>query len=120
MKKEVERQKEKALFEGMTSLRAVLWAMENGASDRRVVRVLLDREREKKNAPEYSLVRAMGKAHGFEVEETDPANIYALAVGTVVVETVAGIVILIKAEPLIDIILELGNILDGLINTKVI
>ena len=54
------------------------------------------------------------------IEVTDIYLVYALAVVTVVVETVTGIVILIKAEPLIDIILELGNILDWLINTKVI
>ena len=53
MKKEVERQRDSALFEGMTSLRAVLFAMENKVSDRRVLRVTLDSSRAAKKAPEY-------------------------------------------------------------------
>ena len=82
MKKEVERQKESALFEGMTSLRAVLYAMENGVSDRRVIRVLLDEARTKKKAPEQAYVRAMSEKHGFEVALTNSSEIDELAVGT--------------------------------------
>lgn len=82
MKKEAERQKETALFEGMTSLRAVLYAMENKVSDRRIVRVTLDRERSGKKAPEYSFVRAMGEKYGFEVSEAASDEIDTLAVGT--------------------------------------
>ena len=82
MKKEIERQRDSALFEGMTSLRAVLYAMESGVSDRRVVRVLLDRSRAEKKAPEYAFVRAMGEKYGFAVEDADAHEIDALAVGT--------------------------------------
>lgn len=82
MKKEVERQKESSLFEGMTSLRAVLYAMESGVSDRRVIRVMLDRSRAAKKEAEYAFVRAMGEKHGFTTETVDPAGIDALAVGT--------------------------------------
>ena len=82
MKKEIERQSDIALFEGMTSLRAVLFAMENGVSDRRVLRVLLDRSRAAKKAPEYAFVRAMSGKYGFAVTEADADEIDALAVGT--------------------------------------
>ena len=82
MRKEVERQQSSALFEGMTSLRAVLYAMENGVSDRRVQRVLLDSARAQKKAPEFGYVRAMGDKHGFSVSEVSSDEIEALAVGT--------------------------------------
>ena len=82
MKKEIERQNESALFEGMTSLRAVLFAMESGVSDRLVKRVMLDRSRAAKKASEYAFVRAMGEKHSFEVAEADESEIDALAVGT--------------------------------------
>ena len=82
MKKEIERQGDSALFEGMTSLRAVLFAMENKVSDRRVLRVTLDTSRAEKKAPEYAFVRAMGEKYGFAVAEADAGEIDALAVGT--------------------------------------
>lgn len=71
MKKEAERQKSSALFEGMTSLRAVLYAMEKSVSDRRIERVLLDKNRTQKGAKsakksaEFAFVHKMGKVHGF-------------------------------------------------------
>ena len=82
MKKEVERQQKSALFEGMTSLRAVLYAMESGVSDRKIVRVTLDRSRSAKKAPEYGYVRAMGEKFGFAVDEAEPEAVDAVALGT--------------------------------------
>ena len=82
MKKEVERQQNSALFEGMTSLRAVLYAMESGTSDRRVERVMLDSARAEKKAPEFSFVRAASEKFGFDVYEAESGEIDALALGT--------------------------------------
>ena len=60
MKKEASRQSPGLLFEGMTSVRAVLAAMEEGISDRKIERILAanekrkDREKEKRDELPYS------------------------------------------------------------------
>ena len=42
------------LFEGMTSLRAVIHAMENGISDRKILRVIVDQDKRKSRARELA------------------------------------------------------------------
>lgn len=82
MKKESIKRADSAVFEGMTSLRALLYAMENGVSDRRIVRVLLDSERAYAKAAEYSFIRKMSAKHDFAVEQTTSEAISSVALGT--------------------------------------
>jgi len=70
------------VFEGMTSLRAVLEAAENKQSDRRILRVLYDRTRERAKEKELSYIRRMGERLHFPVLPVETAEIDALATGT--------------------------------------
>lgn len=70
------------LFEGMSSFRSVLYAMENDVSDRRITRVMLDSDRSEKKTAEYAFIRKMGEKHGFEVLLSSADEINSLALGT--------------------------------------
>ncbi len=55
-------------IEGMTSISAVFRGIEQGFSDRRVIRVFFDRERIAKKEKEYRFLLAKAKQHHFEIE----------------------------------------------------
>lgn len=82
MKKEGEKQKASVLFEGMSSFRALLYAMENGVSDRRITRLLLDAGKAEKKSAEHAFIRKMSEKHGFEVSPSSADEINSIALGT--------------------------------------
>ena len=82
MQKEESRQQDSTFMEGMVSFRAVIRGIESGVSDRKILRVLYDREKEKKLGGHLSYIRAMSYQHGFEVLAVDGSEIEALATGT--------------------------------------
>lgn len=81
MKKEESRFAETNLFEGMTSLRAVIHAMENGVSDRKILRVVVDREKQKSRAKELAWLGYKAKEFGFEIVQETAEYIDAVTVG---------------------------------------
>lgn len=82
MKKEESRFADSLIFEGMTSIRACIHAWENGISDRRIKRILLDGERLKKKSGEISYLKAMSYQLGYELVTTDGAVIDSMTVGS--------------------------------------
>ena len=68
MIKEESRFGESTVFEGMTSLRAVLEANARGISDRRILRVLYDTAKEKSKEKELAYIRHRAKEMGFDRE----------------------------------------------------
>lgn len=82
MIKEVSRFADSTVFEGMTSLRAVLDASKNGISDRKILRVLYDKEKQNAKEKELSYIRRMARELHFEVTETTAEEIDALCTGT--------------------------------------
>jgi len=82
MRKESLTSEKSALFEGMTSLRAVLYAMENGISDRKIEKVWFDSTRTEKKEPELRWVKHKAEEHGFGIEMCDRAKIDEMALGT--------------------------------------
>lgn len=81
MKKEESRFAEANLFEGMTSLRAVIHAMENGVSDRKILRVVVDREKQRSRAKELAWLGYKAKEFGFEIVPETAEYIDAVTVG---------------------------------------
>ena len=81
MKKETSRQTPGTLFEGMTSVRAVLGAMERGLSDRRVVRILAADERRIAREKELGWLARMGEKHGFPIEFLPEEELDGMTVG---------------------------------------
>lgn len=70
------------VMEGMISVRAVLAAMEEGKTDRRIERVVYDKTKARAKAKELSYLRAMGYRYGFPVEEQTAEEIEKIAVGS--------------------------------------
>jgi len=82
MKKEESRFGDSVLFEGMTSLRACIRAMEEGIHDRRIRKVYFDRDKAEAKRKELGYLRAMGQALGFPLEDTDAAFLDSVTVGS--------------------------------------
>ncbi len=72
---------ENLIFEGMTSIRAVISSIESGKSDRKITRLMVAESRQKARAKELSYLKAMSYSHGFTIETLPDAEIDALALG---------------------------------------
>ena len=81
MIKETSRQVASTVFEGMTSLSAVIESALAGKNDRQITEVLYDRSKEKSKAKEIAYLRRMAEKLGFTVTEADAEEIDALATG---------------------------------------
>ena len=75
-------EKEAVLFEGMTSIRAVIDGARNGVHTRRITEILYDGARKKAKEKELAYLRAVGREMGFPVTETAAEKIDALTSGT--------------------------------------
>ncbi len=81
MKKEESRFAESTLFEGMTSIRAVLSAMEKGISDRRIEKILYDGQKEKSRGKELAWLRRQAAIYDFAMEKVTVEEIDSLTTG---------------------------------------
>ena len=81
MKKEESRFAESTIFEGMTSIRSVIYATERGLSDRRIERLLVDSERSKSRGKELAWLRVKSRELGFSIEMTTSDEIDSLTTG---------------------------------------
>ena len=82
MQKEAKKFFDSTVFEGMTSIRALIRAMEEGISDRRIHTILYDKEKSSKNAKEIGYLKAVSNTYGFVLEETTKDAIDEIALGT--------------------------------------
>ena len=81
MKKEESRFVPDTLFEGMTSVRAVLGAMDQKISDRKISRILVDETKVKSRAKELGWLRFKAGEYGFAIETVPPHEIDAMTTG---------------------------------------
>ncbi len=72
---------ENLIFEGMTSIRAVISAIESGKSDRKIVRIMVAESRQKARAKELSYLKAMSYKYEFPIETLTDAEIDSLTLG---------------------------------------
>ena len=70
------------VFEGMTSIRAIIKANEEGINDRRISKILFDKDKKKKNAKELGYFRAVSDIKGFELVEATAEEIEKITLGT--------------------------------------
>ena len=75
MQKESEKFIDSDILEGMSSISALLKAIEAEKNPRRILRVLFDRTKEKSKYKELRFLEIMGQKHGFSVERVDRALI---------------------------------------------
>lgn len=73
---------ENLIFEGMTSIRAVIAAIESGESDRRIIEILVSEGKQKARAKELSYLKAMSYKYGFDIKPVPDIEIDALALGS--------------------------------------
>lgn len=81
MKKEESRFAASTLFEGMTSIRAVLTAMDAGISDRRIEKILVDADKQKSRTKELGWLKHKAEEYGFSIEVVSSAEIDAVTTG---------------------------------------
>ena len=81
MIKEETRFCESTVFEGMTSIRAIIKAIDEGSTERRLISVLYDKDKKQKNIKTIGYLKAVSQKYGFSVEETTSEDIENLTVG---------------------------------------
>ena len=82
MLKESSRYENSTVFEGMTSIRAVIKGADSNISDRKIIEIIYDRSREKKLCKELNFLRKRGAEDGFEVIAVNGDEIERKAIGT--------------------------------------
>lgn len=70
------------VFEGMTSISAVINSINNGTNNRKVIKIMYDRLRADKKSRELSYLKIMSEKLSFELEETDEKNLDKMTSGT--------------------------------------
>ncbi len=71
-----------SVFEGMTSIRAILKASEEKTNSRRINKIYYDKEKLKKISKEVSYLRAVSEKYGFQLVESDSEYLSKITLGT--------------------------------------
>ena len=79
---ENERFKDSCVFEGMTSIRAILKGIDKGTNSRKLITVYVDKNKIRKNAKTIGYLKAVSDKYGFSVEEATSECIEELAIGS--------------------------------------
>lgn len=81
IKKETEKFSKSNIFEGMSSISALIKGIESGVNDRRIVRVLFDQTKVKSKYAELRFLKSKADALGFTVQAVDPALLNEMTIG---------------------------------------
>ena len=82
MIKENTRFEESSVFEGMTSIRAILRGIDESTNSRRINTIFYDSSKARKNAKTLGYLKAVSDKYGFKIEETSAENIDRISVGS--------------------------------------
>lgn len=69
------------VFEGMTSIRAILRGRDSGINDRKIVKILYDRRRAMKISKEIGYLNAVKNKYGYALVESNEVELEKLTVG---------------------------------------
>ena len=67
MQKEELKFQDSTVFEGMTSIRAIIRGIDSGINNRRISKILFDKDKIKKISKEVGYFRAVSDKYGFEL-----------------------------------------------------
>ena len=81
MIKEVTRFQDSTVFEGMTSIRAIIKGIDECGNSRQIKTILYDKDKMRKNTKTIGYLKAVSDKYGFCLEETADTEIEKLAVG---------------------------------------
>jgi 23S rRNA (guanosine2251-2'-O)-methyltransferase len=70
------------VFEGMTSIRAIIKSIDNSVSDRRIEKILYDESRIAKISKEIGYFKAVMDKYGFSLEASDETELEKITLGT--------------------------------------
>ncbi len=82
MQKETDKFADSLIFEGMTSIRAVIKAIDESISDRKIEAILYDKDRMHKIAKEVGYFKAVSQKYGFELIESTKEELDKITLGT--------------------------------------
>jgi 23S rRNA (guanosine2251-2'-O)-methyltransferase len=82
MQKEESKFASSRIFEGMTSIRALIKSIDSGLSDRRLEKIIFDKARLKKIAKEIGYFKAVSEKYGFIIEEADASTLDGMTIGS--------------------------------------
>lgn len=69
------------VFEGMTSIRAILKSIDAGINNRRIEKILFDKEKNDKISKEIGYLKAVSKNYGYELEGIDSSTLDSYTLG---------------------------------------
>lgn len=81
MQKEAVKYQNSLVFEGMTSIRAIIKSIDEGISDRRISKILYDANKIKKIGKEVGYFKAVSSKYGFELIESNAGEIENYTLG---------------------------------------
>lgn len=70
------------VFEGMTSIRAIIRGIDAGLNDRPIKTILFDKEKLKKISKEVGYLKAVSQKYGFEIVETNGEELEKITLGS--------------------------------------
>ncbi len=82
MQKEERKFCDSTVFEGMTSIRAIIKSIDNGTSDRKIKTILFDKEKMQKISKEIGYFKAVNTKYGFELCESSSEELEKITLGT--------------------------------------
>ena len=81
MQKESIKFQDSLLFEGMTSIRAIISGIDSGVNDRKISTILYDKDKASKNAKTLGYLKAVSGKYGYKLKESDDAELEELTLG---------------------------------------
>lgn len=81
MEKEYEKFHSSDIFEGMTSIRAVIKAFDSGISNRRITEIIYSSERSKARFKELGYLSKVAPQYGFTMHEVSDEELNSIAIG---------------------------------------
>ena len=81
MQKEFLRFADSTVFEGMTSIRAIIAGIDSGTNDRVIEKILFDESKLKKISKEVGYLRAVSEKYGFELVKSNAEELDGLTLG---------------------------------------
>jgi len=81
MQKESIKFADSLVFEGMTSIRAIISGIDSGINDRRITTILYDINKSTKNAKTLGYLRAVSNKYNFKLKESSEAELAEITLG---------------------------------------
>ncbi len=103
MRKESFNFQDSTIFEGMTSIRSIIRAFDAGINDRKISKILFDKNNLKKISKDIGYLRAVSEKYGFTLVESNSDEIEKIALGN----THGGIIAIANSRTIPDLCPEI-------------